>query len=116
MGNNTPIVFSTVQSPTHSFGVGNYSIILNASNIAGYDISNKVTFINVTPFTDIPSTRIGVVRNGNTWFLDASGNGAYGAGDAAYTFGKTGDVYVTDDWNTDAKPRLGLSGIIIRGC
>jgi len=44
-------------------------------------------------------TEIGVVRNGNTWLLDASGNGAYGAGDLAYAFGKSGDVYVTGKWS-----------------
>ena len=47
-GNNTPVWFSTVQSPTRSFGVGNYSIVLNASNSIGFNISTQVTFINVT--------------------------------------------------------------------
>jgi outer membrane protein assembly factor BamB len=42
--------------------------------------------------------RIGVVRNNNTWLLDKSGNGAYGAGDLAYTFGKAADKYVTGAW------------------
>jgi len=37
-------------------------------------------------------TEIGVVRNSNTWLLDASGNGAYGAGDLVFTFGKIGDI------------------------
>ena len=53
-------------------------------------------------------TEIGVVRNGNTWLLDASGNGAYGAGDLAYTFGKAGDVYVTGDWNNGGKTEIGV--------
>jgi hypothetical protein len=44
------------------------------------------------------TTEIGVVRNNNTWLLDASGNGAYGAGDLAYTFGKAGDKPVTGTW------------------
>ncbi|HJX56163.1 MAG TPA: hypothetical protein VJ350_04930, partial [Methanoregula sp.] len=44
-------------------------------------------------------TEIGVVRNGNIWYLDASGNGAFGPGDLSYTFGKIGDVYVTGDWS-----------------
>jgi hypothetical protein len=43
-------------------------------------------------------TEIGVVRNSNTWYLDASGDGRYGAGDLAYIFGKTGDNYVTGKW------------------
>ena len=51
-GNNTEIVFSTIKNPTHSFGVGNYSIVLNASNSAGHDLS-QVTFINVTPVAPV---------------------------------------------------------------
>jgi len=54
------------------------------------------------------SSKIGVVRNNNTWLLDASGNGAYGAGDLSYVFGKAGDVYVTGDWNTDGKTEIGV--------
>jgi len=53
-------------------------------------------------------TRIGIVRNNNTWLLDASGNGAYGAGDLAYTFGKAGDVPVTGDWNNDGRTENGV--------
>jgi 5'-nucleotidase len=44
-------------------------------------------------------TEIGVVRNGNTWLLDASGNGKYGTGDFTYVFGKTGDISVTGIWS-----------------
>ena len=63
-GNNTQVWFSTAQNPAHTFGVGNYSIVLNASNIVGYNLSNQVTFINVTEpalplvasFTGIPTT------------------------------------------------------------
>ena len=47
-GNNTQVLFSTEQNPSYTFGVGNYSIVLNASNSAGYDLSNQVTFINVS--------------------------------------------------------------------
>ena len=53
-------------------------------------------------------SRIGIVRNGNTWLLDASGNGAYGPGDLTYVFGKAGDVYVTGDWNNDGKTGIGV--------
>jgi hypothetical protein len=49
-----------------------------------------------------------VVRNNNTWLLDASGDGKYGAGDLSYTFGKAGDMYVTGDWNTDGKTEIGV--------
>jgi hypothetical protein len=58
--------------------------------------------------SSITSQKIGVVRNGNTWLLDASGNGVYGAGDLAYTFGRAGDVPVTGDWNNDGKSEIGV--------
>jgi hypothetical protein len=47
-GNNTPVSWSTEQNATQTFGVGNFSIALNASNSAGYHIARQVTFINVT--------------------------------------------------------------------
>ena len=42
---------------------------------------------------------IGVIRNNNTWILDASGNGAFGDDDFYYSFGKTGDFPVNGFWN-----------------
>jgi hypothetical protein len=54
------------------------------------------------------SSAIGVVRNNNTWLLDASGIGVYGAGDLAYTFGKAGDTYVTGDWDGDGTTEIGV--------
>jgi PKD repeat protein len=47
-GNNTVTVFSTLQNPVISFGTGNYSIALTASNSAGSNTSSQKTFINVT--------------------------------------------------------------------
>jgi PKD repeat protein len=47
-GNNTVIEFSTLQNPVMTFGVGNYSIVLNASNSGGFNMSSQVTFINVS--------------------------------------------------------------------
>jgi len=52
--------------------------------------------------------QIGVVRNNKTWLLDASGNGAYGAGDLTYTFGITDDRYVTGDWNGNGTTEIGV--------
>jgi tripartite motif-containing protein 71 len=52
--------------------------------------------------------RIGVVRNNNSWLLDASGNGAYGPGDLSYTFGKAGDVPVSGDWDGDGATEIGV--------
>jgi hypothetical protein len=53
-GNNTPIMWSTEQNATQTFGTGNFSIALNASNDAGYHIARQVTFINVTAPSAIP--------------------------------------------------------------
>ena len=47
-GNNTPVSWSTAQNSTHVFGTGNFSIALNASNGAGYNLARQVTFINVS--------------------------------------------------------------------
>ena len=55
------------------------------------------------------TTKIGLVRFNNTWLLDASGNGVWGAGDIQYTsFGKAGDVYVTGDWNGNGTTKIGV--------
>jgi len=54
------------------------------------------------------SSKIGVVRDNKTWLLDASGNGAYGAGDLTNTFGTAGDRYVTGDWTGNGTTRIGV--------
>ncbi len=47
-GNNTQVWWSTLQNATRTFGAGNYSIRVNASNSGGYNVSTQVTFVNVT--------------------------------------------------------------------
>ena len=47
-GNNTWVVFSLSKNPLMTFGAGNFSIRLNASNSYGYNISNQKTFVNVS--------------------------------------------------------------------
>jgi EMC6-arch len=56
-GNNTPVSWSTEQNATQTFGAGNFSIALNASNRAGYHIARQVTFINVTAPAVTPVAR-----------------------------------------------------------
>ncbi|MCX6255151.1 MAG: hypothetical protein NTV31_11830, partial [Bacteroidia bacterium] len=70
--------------------------------------SNRFERSEFLTLSATPSTRIGVVRNNKTWILDASGNGAYGAGDIVYNYGKAGDVYVTGDWNGNGTTRIGV--------
>jgi len=50
---------------------------------------------------------IGVFR-GRTWYLDDTGNGAWGSGDKQYTFGLSGDKPVIGDWNGDSKTDTGV--------
>jgi hypothetical protein len=54
-GNNTPVSLSTEQNATLTFGVGNFSVALDAGNSAGHTIVRQVMFINVTspPVTSI---------------------------------------------------------------
>lgn len=47
-GNNTWIQFNTIQNPSQSFGIGNFSINLSASNAAGTNISTQVSWVNVS--------------------------------------------------------------------
>lgn len=56
-GNNTPVIFSinNLANPVHVFGPGNYSISLNSTNSAGFNISSQVTWVNVSPDAPLSS-------------------------------------------------------------
>ena len=96
---------STVQNPVHTYRrAGTYTVSLNVTNAGGFNNATRLGYINVTNATP----RIGVVRNNNTWLLDASGNGVYGPGDLTYTYGKAGDVYVTGDWTGNGTTKIGV--------
>jgi len=108
-GDNTPVVWSIVQSPSSTFGVGNYSIVLNASNSAGSNLSAQVTFINVSAAGPAHHalSRIGVYQNG-AWYLDYLGEGTWTANTKAYGFGASGFTPVIGDWNKDGKTKIGV--------
>jgi PKD repeat protein len=98
--------YSSFQNPVHTYGyAGLFTVRLDVSNADGDDSLTRINHISVTANK---TAKIGVVRNNITWLLDASGNGAYGAGDMAYTFGKASDVYIPGDWNTDGKTEIGV--------
>ena len=86
--NNTQRWFSTYQNATRTFGVGHYSIVLNASNSAGHGISTKVTFINVTaaPVVTNVTSKIGIFRpSSEIWSLDSNGNYIWEVSDKSLT-------------------------------
>jgi PKD repeat protein len=100
---------STLKSPGYQYtAAGTYTVNLTVTNAAGNDSEIKSSYITVIPPTIISPSKIGVVRSGNTWLLDASGNGMYGPGDLTYVFGKAGDTYVSGDWNGDDKTEIGV--------
>ena len=112
-GNNTQVWFSTVQNPTHTFGVGNYSIVLNASNSGGYNLSTQVTFINVTavpaPVTNATATT-GVYRPGAGFYLKMDNTSTWNPStDLSLTWDNAaGDLPVAGDWNMDGRAETGV--------
>jgi len=105
-GNNTQVWFSTVQNPTHTYGVGNYAIVLNASNSTGYNISTQVTFINVTTTPVNLTDKIGIYRNGVFYLRNSNSNGI---ADNTFGYGNlAGDTPVVGDWNADGTDTIGI--------
>jgi len=98
-GNNTWVTFSTSQNPTHSFGIGNFSINLTATNDLGSDISDQVTFINVSAAPPIISftTDDQIVLDGQTITFTPVSNAAVGSEYVwEYGDGDTDTVYTSD--------------------
>ena len=86
--------------------MGNYSIVLNASNSVGYNLSTQVTFINVTavPVVTNVTSKIGIFRpSSGIWSLDSNGNFAWEGTDTSLSWGLPGDIPVIGDWNGDGQ-------------
>ena len=106
-GNNTQVWFSTEQNPRHTFGVGNYSIVLNASNSAGYNLSSGITFINVSAVPVVTG------NDGIAIFRPASGywyfeNNLDGIVDKSFRYGGVGDQIIKGDWDGDGKDGIAI--------
>jgi EMC6-arch len=56
-GNNTPVLWSTEQNTTQTFGAGNFSIALYAGNSGGHNFAREIMFVNVTTPAVPPVTR-----------------------------------------------------------
>ena len=65
----------------------------------------------VGDWTGTGTSKIGVLRDGFLWLLDANGNGTYdgtAGGDYAFAFGAPGDVPVVGDWTGDGVTKVGM--------
>jgi hypothetical protein len=114
MGEN--LVYTVTPSTSiGSGGAGSYTWNIPSDKPLGNDYRVSIQSTSQPAIKDLSDDyfsvvagKIGVIRDSNLWLLDASANGAYGAGDLAYSFGKAGDVYVTGDWNKDNKNEIGV--------
>jgi hypothetical protein len=61
-GTNVPFTFSNAQDNIYTFGVGNWSITLYASNSGGSDMSDQITFINVSSPVIAPPVSVFIVN------------------------------------------------------
>ena len=85
-GNNTQVWFSTTQNATHGFGVGNYKIVLNATNTYGTNISTQTTWVNATTFqADFTGTPLSGYSGTNVAFTES--NTGYTADNRTWNFG-----------------------------
>jgi hypothetical protein len=103
-GNNTQVWFSTIKDPVHIFGAGNYSIVLNASNSAGYNISTQVTFLNVSASMGNDGIAIFRSASGN-WYFDYNLDGLV---DKSFRYGGVGDQILKGDWNGTGKNGIAI--------
>ncbi|MDX8551797.1 VWA domain-containing protein [Methanospirillum sp. J.3.6.1-F.2.7.3] len=92
----------TCRFPLSDKNGGAWNVVV--TNTDGH-IGTKYGGFSITGGTG--SYNIGVFR-GSKWYLDSSGNGAWGAGDKTHSFGLSNDVPVTGDWNGDGKRDIGV--------
>ncbi|MDX8551789.1 IPT/TIG domain-containing protein [Methanospirillum sp. J.3.6.1-F.2.7.3] len=92
----------TCRLPLSGKNAGTWNVVLST----GGRTVTKVGGFTITTGTN-PKYSIGVFR-GNKWYLDYSGNGAWGTGDKTNNFGLSGDKPVTGDWNKDGKTKIGV--------
>ena len=92
-----------ISGPVSAIGWNNLQLDINFLGSGGGDIYTLSGRSDI-----IVPTKIGVFRGARNWYLDSSGNGAWGAGDSAYGFGIAGDKPVTGDWNADGKSEIGV--------
>jgi len=101
---------SSLQNPSHIYtSAGTYNVILNAA--IPYNTSKTFTrnnYITVTGVSGNSITKIGVT-NGQQWYLDNNGNGAWDTGtDSAFNFGSPGGTAIVGDWSGTGTTKIGV--------
>ena len=93
------------QNPLHTYNTtGRYQVALQAYNAVGYNSVRKTGYITATSPTTATST-IGMYRNGVYYLRNTN---TAGNADLAFTYGSTGDIPVTGDWNGDGIDTIGM--------
>jgi FtsP/CotA-like multicopper oxidase with cupredoxin domain len=83
---------------------GTYYYRVRANNGTAITASSNVITVVV-----IPATKIGVFHDYGVWNLDKNGNGIWNPGiDSLFSFGITGDVPVSGDWNATGTSKIGV--------
>ena len=97
---------ATVQNPVHTYLTpGVYNVSLNVTNAGGSNFFTRAGYIDVI---HVNASRIGVFRPmTHLFYADYNGNGAWDGpiADRAFSFGITGDIPISGDWNIDGRSR-----------
>ena len=92
---------------TISVNANSAGIITATASMTGY--TSNTTTVTANPAPIMIPDKIGIYKSG-TWYLDNSGNGAWGAGDNVYSFGGSpGFTAVTGDWNDTGNSYIGVT-------
>ena len=124
-GNRSWVAFSASRNPVQTFGAGNFSIRLNASNSQGYDISDQITFINISSSAgdshgmtyfppdhvwNVPVDDLPVQPYGTYWIQNMSSYSADSCGGAGWCRGYEDHVWVYDEipinWVDSSTPHV----------
>jgi PKD repeat protein len=100
---------SGARNITHTYTTADtYIAKLMVTNASGSNTTNPGTTITVNAVPTLTMDKIGIYKNG-MWYLDNSGNGAWGAGDSVHSFGGTpGYTSIIGDWNATGFTYIGI--------
>ena len=97
------------RNATHAYATPTtYIVRLTVANAEGSSTTNPGTTITVNAVPTLTMDKIGIYKNG-MWYLDNSGNGAWGSGDSVYSFGGApGYTSIIGDWNATGFTYIGI--------